>query len=215
MEVRHALHYAAFLTWKLRLTLCSLAGKAKSIEDTERSIRNYLPNNEGEEKPYRVVYAVHRAHEPTREIVEGEEAQSTEQGEEETELLGLVNLRSLDSTALALPEQFTLPVTAGTMTLTVEIAYKFLPDAWGKGYATESVKAVFEACKRARSFWTPFSKVNVRAIVNGGNPASRRVMHKTGMAELGVYELNDRRIYLAGEWRDRHSLHIFAMHLIE
>jgi RimJ/RimL family protein N-acetyltransferase len=46
--------------------------------------------------------------------------------------------------------------------------------------------------------------------VNQGNPASMRVMHKVGMTKTGVYELTDRRVFLAGEWRDRHGLHIFT-----
>jgi RimJ/RimL family protein N-acetyltransferase len=99
-----------------------------------------------------------------------------------------VTLKSLDAGSLALPEHLTLPVAAATTTLTVELAFMFLPIAWGKGYATESVEAAFESCRRARSFWTPFSKLYVRAIVNEGNPASLRVMEKVGMTKSGVYD---------------------------
>lgn len=133
--------------------------------------------------------------------------------EGETEFIGLVTLKSVDSHSLPLPEDLTLPVTE-TTTLTVEVAYMFLPIGWGKGYATESVKAVFESCKRARSFWTPFAKLYIRAIVNQGNPASMRVMEKAGMMKRGVYDWTG-KIFLAGEWRTQDSLYIYGMHLMK
>ena len=71
--------------------------------------------------------------------------------------------------------------------MTLELAYQFLPVGWGQGFATESLEAVFAACKRAPSFWTPFETVHIRAIVNEGNPASLRVMEKTGMTKCGIY----------------------------
>ena len=149
---------------------------------------------------------------------EGEsQRQPAERGEKKssTEFIGLITLKSLDEASLALPEDLTLPVAAATTTLSVEIAYLFLPSGWGRGYATESVQAVFESCKRARAFWIPFSKLYVRAIVNARNPASVRVVDKTGMMNRGVYEWSGKALFLAGEWRERDSLHIFGMHLLE
>jgi RimJ/RimL family protein N-acetyltransferase len=146
--------------------------------------------------------------------VEGE-PRASEQGKSPYEFIGLVTLTSLDSGSLALPEYLASPAATSTTTLILELAYLFLPTGWGRGFATESVTAVFEACKSAPCFWTPFSKVYVRAIVNEGNPASMRVMDKTGMIKSGVYNLTRRAVFLAGEWREQHSLHIFGRHLLE
>ncbi|MCJ1390496.1 hypothetical protein MMC18_003356 [Xylographa bjoerkii] len=118
-------------------TWWSIYGQAKSIEDTERFMKGYLPTNEGEEKTYRVAYAVHKVLEPMSGSVEGG-SQPAEQEKKSTEFLGLVALKSLDAGSLALPEDLTLPFAAATTTLTVNLAYSFLPIGWGKGYATES-----------------------------------------------------------------------------
>lgn len=164
-------------------------------------------------KTYRVVYAVHMVVDPTSDTAKGN-SEPTQQVNEITRFIGLVTLASLDANSLALPEDLTLPATTTTTTLSIELGYLFLPIAWGKGYATESVNTVFKACKRARSFWTPFSNVYVRAIVNHENPASLRVMSKTGMMERGIYEWTGKPIFLAGEWTERSTLHIFGLHLL-
>ncbi|KAL8832017.1 MAG: hypothetical protein Q9170_005050 [Blastenia crenularia] len=196
-----------------KVTWWSLVGQSKSFEDTDKFVKGCLPNNESEEKMYKVVYAVHQL--LGSGIGNGDgELQSEQQTQEPTRFIGLVNLYSLSDNRLALPEHLTLPAAAAKTTLTLELAYQFLPIAWGKGYAAESVEAVFEACKRALSFWTPFSKVYVQAIVNGGNPASLRVMQKTRMEEKGIYEWTG-RVWLAGGWREKDDLHIFGAHLLE
>jgi RimJ/RimL family protein N-acetyltransferase len=150
-----------------------------------------------------VVYAVHRVHEITN---------AAKPKAQLADFIGVVTLKSLSSHSLALPENLTLLHAESSSTLTVELSYMFLPRGWGKGYATESVNAVFDACKRMPSFWTPFSKFYVRAIVNQGNPPSMRVMEKIGMAKRGIYAWTG-RIFLAGEWRERDDLHIYGMYI--
>jgi len=155
---------------------------------------------------------VHEVLESASRSVEGE-PQSTERRENSTRFIGLLTLRSLDAGSLTLPENLTIPASAST--LTVEIAYSFLPIGWGKGYATESLNAMFESCKKAVSFWTPFPKVYVRAIVNDDNPPSRRVMDKTGMKNRGVFEIHGRPVFLAGKMQEHHVLQIYGMYLLE
>jgi RimJ/RimL family protein N-acetyltransferase len=156
---------------------------------------------------------VHEFSESETTSLDGE-PQHAEQKEKSTRFIGLVTLKSLGPDNLQLPENFLLPGAVAPTTLILELGYSFLPVGWGKGYATESVNAVFEACKKAPLLLTSFSKVYVRAIVNGGNPASMRVMDKTGMKRTGIYKWTG-RAFLGGEWRERDDLHIFGQFLSE
>ncbi|EEP77821.1 predicted protein [Uncinocarpus reesii 1704] len=207
LEWLHELRSSKEATW------WSIHGQSKSIEDTESNMKHYLPAG-GEENSYRVVYVVHKILEPLDSAAENQ-AHIKDQREKPTEVAGLVILKSLDAGNLAIPEELTVPAAAASTTLTTELGYSFLPTGWGKGYATESLKAVLESCKRAQSFWAPFSKVYVRAIVNEENPASLRVMEKAGVPKKGVYVAEGEPIFLAGKWRGMANLHIYGMYLIE
>jgi RimJ/RimL family protein N-acetyltransferase len=176
-------------------------------------MRGYLPTSEGEEKTYRVVYAVHKVLDVTSGSPEGE-TKPIEREKRATEFIGLITLRSLDDSMLTVPEDLTIPLAATATTLIVDLGYMFLPVGWGKGYATESLEAVLEAFKRTKAFWVPFSKVYIRALVNEENPASMRVMEKVGMVKRGIYEWTGEAIFLAGKWRERGNIHIFGMHLL-
>ncbi|KAF1989530.1 hypothetical protein K402DRAFT_390498 [Aulographum hederae CBS 113979] len=173
-----------------------------------------LSTNEGGDRGYKVAYVVHKFHSTSNPSVETDSKMEYEE-DGPADLMGMVTLRSLGPESLALPEHLTLPASAASSTLTIEIAYSFLPDAWGKGYATESSKAVLEASKTARAYWTPFSKLYVRSIVNGRNPASIRVMEKTAMVKRGIYVWTGKPIFIGGEWRGQDDLHIFGMYLME
>lgn len=194
------------------LTYHSIHGHSKSLEDTESVIQAILPSAFSTEKSYRIAYAIHEIIPSVNPIDKPPK----------TRFIGLVNLYSpppAGSTpgGLILPPSLALPPTASsTPILTLELAYSFLPSSWGSGFATEAVSAVLYACKQenAKRFWTPFEKVYVRAIVNGANSASLKVVRKVGLVERGVYEWTG-RIWLAGGWRTKDDLHIWGGYLVE
>jgi RimJ/RimL family protein N-acetyltransferase len=62
----------------------------------------------------------------------------------------------------------------------VEIGYAMAPEVWGKGYASEAVRALIEVIFSV----TPARCVTAKARVM--NPASRRVLEKSGFAHAGT-----------------------------
>jgi RimJ/RimL family protein N-acetyltransferase len=57
----------------------------------------------------------------------------------------------------------------------VDVGYRFLPDCWGKGYATESARAVMEQGARVHGI------ARIVGTVHPDNPASGRVLEKLGL----------------------------------
>jgi RimJ/RimL family protein N-acetyltransferase len=95
----------------------------------------------------------------------------------------------------------------------VELGYLFLPWSWGKGFATEAVRAVLEEYRKANSFWAPYKRVYVRAVVDSGNPESLRVLEKVGLEKRGTPEWEGERVWLAGRWRESREL-VYGMYLV-
>jgi RimJ/RimL family protein N-acetyltransferase len=169
------------------LTPPSLYGASKTPEDTETALKNILPA-EGE---YRIAYAVHS----------------------EIQFLGLITLRSLTPTECTFQPRIGHASTPTTLSL--ELAYMFLPSSWGHGYATESIKAMFAACWRApASFWAPYGQVYVRAIVHDENRASQRVMEKCAMDSREVLEFAGGRFFIAGKWWTEHRLYVYGKSVV-
>lgn len=182
------------LTPRLKLTL---------ITKAQRGSKELEWLHENNENTYRIVYAVH-------ELLPTPTSASAIQEPTPTHFIGLITLRSLGPTNLHLPPALFPAAALQPDCLTVELAYQFLPAAWGKGFATESLNAVFAASKRGIAFWTPYEKVYVRAIVNMENEASLKVMRKSDVRELGVYDWSGEKIWLAGRWRMEDRLVIFG-----
>jgi RimJ/RimL family protein N-acetyltransferase len=62
----------------------------------------------------------------------------------------------------------------------IEIGFSFLPETWGKGYATEAVRATIEYSTKN------LAGERIVALVSESNFASRRVLEKVGMKLLGT-----------------------------
>ncbi|KAI4650480.1 hypothetical protein J4E93_002836 [Alternaria ventricosa] len=188
----------------------SIDGIAKTFEDTERFTKYALPVTvkEGETKSYRVSYAVH-------ELLSSPEYEGADRDSIPTRFIGHIGVKSLGDRGLTLRSDILPPSTFEPECLTVELGYSYLPSAWGKGHATSAVKALIEACKKERSFWEPYDKVFLRAIVNSENPASRRVMNKSGLKELGVHIWEGEKMFIAGKWRTRDELYVYGTLVVE
>jgi RimJ/RimL family protein N-acetyltransferase len=57
----------------------------------------------------------------------------------------------------------------------VDIGYRFLPDCWGKGYATESAQPLMTQARRVHGF------TRIVGTVHPDNPGSSRVLEKLGL----------------------------------
>jgi RimJ/RimL family protein N-acetyltransferase len=73
--------------------------------------------------------------------------------------------------------------------LELELGYHFVPEAWGRGFASEAVRACL------RHAFEVLGATRVVAMVHPENGASSRVLEKTGFARIGedqgedLYEL--------------------------
>lgn len=65
----------------------------------------------------------------------------------------------------------------------IEVGYGFIPEAWGKGYATEITLRVIEYLQKT------FPKRKIIAFIQKENTNSQRVLEKVGMMEVeNIYE---------------------------
>jgi RimJ/RimL family protein N-acetyltransferase len=71
----------------------------------------------------------------------------------------------------------------------VEVGYSFHPDVWGKGYATELVMACTDTADNVLRL------SEVRAFARPDNIASRRVLEKSGFAEVRFVPEMGRLLY--------------------
>lgn len=79
--------------------------------------------------------------------------------------IGLVKIKHIDSTEA------------------IEVGYAFLPEAWGKGYATEITQKVIQYLQQG------FAGRPIVAFIHPDNLNSRRVLEKAGMIEVeNTYE---------------------------
>ncbi|KAK5995664.1 hypothetical protein PT974_04081 [Cladobotryum mycophilum] len=77
----------------------------------------------------------------------------------------------------------------------LELGYLFLPTAWGRGYATESLRELLRLCRHDDDGVAPGEVVetDVRANVERENVKSVRVVEKLGFHEVGEFEVDNKR----------------------
>lgn len=200
----------------------SLSGQAKSLEDTEKFAKACLSADPEEQngttqKTYKVAYLVHEIlpSSPSSPLEPNPTHPDISPEEKPTQFIGMVSIRSLGGPHdLVLPPEYTAtPALLTPSSLSIELAYQFLPRSWGRGLATEAVAAFLDVLSRTSAFWHPFESLYVRAIVNEENPASLGVMRKVGLQNMGMWEWTGEKIWLGGKWTDRSRLWIFGKFL--
>ena len=78
-------------------------------------------------------------------------------------------------------------------TVEIEVGYRLLPGAWGKGYATEGASAL------VRYGFDRLGLYRIIGLTHPDNAASQRVLQKAGLAPAGVGRYYDRelRVFVA------------------
>jgi len=139
---------------------------------------------------------------------------------QESEFIGLITVRPEDEVTaqekleIAQAQELEFADASKSSTLIVALGYLFLPSSWGQGLATEAVRAVLEAYQETKSFWTPYTRVWLRALVDPGNTESIRVLEKVGLEKRGMHEWQGEQSWLAGGWRECKEL-VYGKYLAE
>ena len=75
-------------------------------------------------------------------------------------------------------------------TADVEVGYRLLPEAWGKGYATEGASAL------VRYGFETLGLYRIIGVTHPGNTASQRVLRKAGLRDAGTTRYWEREVRL-------------------
>jgi RimJ/RimL family protein N-acetyltransferase len=72
----------------------------------------------------------------------------------------------------------------------IEVGYRLRPQAWGQGFATEGARALVDYG------FDDLDLDRIIGVIHPGNKASRRVLMKAGMVDVGWGRYYDRRLRL-------------------
>ncbi|UPX18086.1 uncharacterized protein EKO05_0008402 [Ascochyta rabiei] len=227
---------AASMAWSIHPPSKTLSETQKLISGLLPSapVRTNETVDAGDKARFRIAYAVHRlplASQPHDKDAAADNDDDDDDGnnnnnnnnndddddnndnssnnkEEKPSFIGVISLLPTTDNHLALPPHLTIPTAREPSTLVVELAYAFLPAAWGRGFATEAITAVLGAARseQGEAFWAGWEGVWMRVVVNERNPASRAVMRRCGVQERGVFEWKGEAVFIGGSWRTEDRL---------
>jgi RimJ/RimL family protein N-acetyltransferase len=84
-------------------------------------------------------------------------------------------------------------------TVEVEVGYRLLPGAWGRGYATEGARAV------VRYGFADLGLFRIIGLTHPDNLASQRVLQKAGLRDAGWGRYYERDLRLFAATADDHT----------
>ena len=173
------------------LNVRSLYGPQKTLAEAQKFLRTLLPNDEGENTKYQVIYAVHRI------LDNGSSPSDTSK---DSQIIGLCTLKP--NMTVPIHDHMTTKTNKETGVLRLEIGYQLLPEFWGRGYATEACIALLEACRLSRPHFAPFTSLYIDGVVSPDHPASMKVLEKAGLKQIGLNKWEGEPVFLAGGMRD-------------
>jgi RimJ/RimL family protein N-acetyltransferase len=174
-----------------------MTGPSKSIEESQHSLaRNHLPisEHEGDVRKYRASYSVYM-----RSPNHADESQC--RSRDPSRFIGRVGARECLEYGAPFPDSLTIPkdVLEKGKILQFEVGYSFLENAWGKGYATEAMKALVAEYVKPRGFWNPpFERVYLLGVAGCANVPSRRVLEKVGFRLNGIHRWEGPDVFIGG-----------------
>jgi hypothetical protein len=179
---------------KSLLTVSSLRGVSKSLEETQRRVAALIqstdPNADISTK-YRVAYIVHlkKTNEDASDI-EGNALQA----------IGIITIHQGQLYGVPFSESLTISpeIAEHDAVLKQELGYMFIPQVWRKGYCTEAVQGLIRACKDNSAFWKPYRGLFLHVVVGAANFRSVKIPEKVGIKRRGVHKWDGEPVFLGG-----------------
>ncbi|VUC36394.1 unnamed protein product [Clonostachys rosea] len=176
-------------------TQWSLRGPCENKTASQAWMAGVVPSTPGERSDKRVCCAVLLRQNRPGPDVAGH--RSVEDGSESIGILTLLPSEPIEEGSLG------SSLTNGTnRVIGLELGYLFLPSAWGKGFATESIRAFLEHHGSERRKSDPQTKIQIQANVHPDNIGSLRVLHKLGFSTLETIVGED-EVFIGGANRNK------------
>lgn len=191
-------------------TKWAIRGMSKSLKSSQRFIYKLLPQGNG------IGFAAHRPLTASTALAE----QLFKETRVDWEFIGIITLLPQES-VLPIPTsedlngiQYTSPDEGrGSSDVeTLQLGYLFLPEFWGKGYATESAAAMLSHYRDLKASIGDSKPTYIEAVVHAANIGSTRVMEKLQFPIVGIKVWGDEPVMLAGELRENRT-NIYGMYL--